>query len=326
MRRALFPRGRIARAAVACALIGAAGAPVEADAQNRRGPPIAVLLVAGPNVTVNGRPAANGMAVASSDRVVTGPASSARLNFYRGGSVQLDADTDPEIYDRSDPGFWQGLYVESREYLRCLTRVVLNTGQLYAEGQGETSCVSHGPETMIPRSRFNLKIAPGQDVLTVVSGEVALAGAQSVSVRGGTQATLAGGRIVAQRRVGPEELRQITAWRTRYAFTTPGQPRSPSRPPSPRHPTSPYPTPSPHPASPYPAPTPWQPYPFPHPSAPRPGAGAPHPPPDRGSPPPPGRGDGTYHPRPQPPPTDRSGGSPNPSPYQGGDSNPPPPR
>jgi len=296
MRRAPCPLGGAPRLALTCALAAAVCAPIAADAQQRRGSPIAVLLVAGPYVAVNGRPAANGMPIASGDRVTTGPSSSAKLTFYRGGSVQLDANTDPEVYDRSDPGFWQGLYVESREYLRCLTRVVLNTGQVYAEGQSETSCVSHGPETMIPRSQFNLQIVPGQDLLTVVAGEVAVAGVQPTAVRGGTQVTFAEGHIVAQRRVGPEELQQITAWRSQYAFA----------PPHPAPPRSPYPTP------------PRQPYPLPHPSTPWPGTGGTPQPPDRGWLPP-SRGDGTYHPRPTPPPNDRGGSSPSPSPYPGGD-------
>ncbi len=257
----LPPGGPAARLALTCALAAASWPPIAADAQERRGAPIAVLLVAGPYVTVNGRPAASGMAIASGDRVVTGPSSSARLNFYRGGSVQLDADTDPEIYDRSDPGFWQGLYVELRDYLRCVTRVIFNTGQLYAEGESETSCVSHGPETMIPRSQFNLQIVPGQDVLTVVTGEVALAGTAPAAVPGGTQVVLAEGRIVAERRVGPEELRQITAWRNRYAFAPNAAPPPPVRPPRPRYPTQPYPT-QPYPTQPYPTqPYPTQPYP-----------------------------------------------------------------
>jgi hypothetical protein len=307
MSRPSLPLGGAAlRFALTCAVPAASWAPIAADAQERRGAPIAMLLVAGPYVTVNGRPAANGMAIGSGDRVVTGPSSSARLNFYRGGSVQLDADTDPEIYDRSDPGFWQGLYVESREYLRCLTRVVFNTGQLYAEGQSETSCVSHGPETMIPRSQFNLQILSGQDLLTVVAGEVAVAGVRSASVPGGTQVAFAAGRIVYQRRVGPEELRRITAWRNQFAFA----------PPRPAAPPPGGPPPSPRPSYPYP-------YPFPHPPEPWPGAGGPPRPPDHGSPPP-GRGDGAYHPRPTPPPNDRGGSSPGPSPYPGGDSGPSP--
>jgi hypothetical protein len=337
----LPPGGPAARRALICVLAAAGWAPLATDAQERSRVPIAVLLAAGPDVTVNGRPAANGMAVASGDRVVTGPSSSARLDFYRGGSVQLDADTDPEIYDRSDPGFWQGLYVQSRDYLRCLTRVVFNTGQLYAEGESETSCVSHGPETMIPRSQFNLQIVPGQDVLTVVAGEVALAGTAPAAVPGGTQVVLAEGRIVAERRVGPEELRQITAWRNRYAFAPNPAPPPPGRPPRPRYPTQPYPTQpyptqhyptqpyptqpyptqpyptQPYPTQPYPTPNPRQPYPSP--SAPWPGTGTPRGP-EQGSPSFPGRGDGTYYPRPTPPPQDRGGASPNPSRYPGDDS------
>lgn len=306
MRRVPFRLGtRAPRWLAAFAFVTAANAP--AHAQGQRGAPIATLLVAGPYVTVNGQPASSGMAIGSGDRVVTGPASSAKLSFYRGGSVQLDADTDPDFYDRSDPGFWQGLYVESREYLRCLTRVVLNTGQVYAEGEDETSCVSHGQATMIPRSRFNLQTAPGREVLTVAAGEVAVAGVQPATVPAGTQVSIAGGRIVEQRRVSPAELRRITAWRSQYVFTPPG--RSPYPPPTP----SPYPPPSS-----YPGPGPGQYYPFPVPSFPWPGQDGGHRQPGTDQPPP-RRGDGPSHPSPAPPSTDRGGSYPSQTPRSGGD-------
>jgi len=260
MRRRHFRSGcGLCRLLAAYAFV--AGAQLPADARAQRSAPIATLFAAGPHVTVNGRPAASGMEISSGDRVTTGSASSAKVNLYHGGSVQLDANTDPDVYDRSDPAFWQGLYVESREYLRCLTRVVLNIGQIYVEGEGETSCVSHGRATMIPRSRFNLQVAPGRELLTVTSGEVAIAGVQPITVARGTQVSIAGGRIIEQRRVGPKELRRVAMWRNQYSFAraapSPRTPPAASRP-APLEPLSrtPPPAAASRPASPTPSPHP----------------------------------------------------------------------
>jgi len=173
--------------------------------------PIATLLAAGPYVSVNGRPAANGMPINSGDTVVTGAASSAKLLLSVGGSVQLDANTDPQFLAFFQEGFG------------CLVRVVLNTGQAYSEGR---ACISYGPTWIVPRSEFNLFVAPGGEVLTVISGEVAVGGAQWTTVAAGTQVSLVGGRIVAQRRVSAEELRRVTAWRNRYRFAQAAQPPS----------------------------------------------------------------------------------------------------
>jgi hypothetical protein len=184
-----------------------------------------MLLVAGPAVMVNGRPAINGMTIGRGDHVTTGPASSARLDFYSGGSVQLDANTDPEFFG-------------------ALIRIV--TGQMYSAGEETTVDVSDGV-SLFAQSAFNLRVGSGNDVLTVVSGHVSVVGGQEAAVPGGTQAVIAGGRIVARRVVSPAELGQITAWRHQYRFSRPGPanhpPPQPYRPAEPQPQYHPYPVP-----------------------------------------------------------------------------------
>src|SRR5215469_7797699 len=94
-----------------CAYFATAHVSRPANAQGRAGSALATLLVAGPYVSVNGRQTVNGTPIFSGDTILTGPASSARLEFYVGGSVQLDENTGPQVYQRSDPGFWQDLLV-----------------------------------------------------------------------------------------------------------------------------------------------------------------------------------------------------------------------
>jgi hypothetical protein len=201
MRDAPFRRrSAVVRLLLAAVFLAAAHPQAHAQGQGRT--PIAMLLVAGPYVTVNGRPAASGVTISSGDTVVTGPASSARLAFYSGGSLQLDANTDPQVF------------AAAAGYVGYLIRVV--SGQLYSEGEGQT--IDDGVARITGHSAFNLLVRPGQEVLTVVEGAASLAGAQPATVPGGTQVSIAGGRIVASRLVSPAELAQITAWRHQYAF------------------------------------------------------------------------------------------------------------
>jgi hypothetical protein len=190
------------------------------------------LFTAGPGVFVNGRAAASGTPVNSNDTVATGADSSASIQIAVGGSVQLDAGTQTQFLSFVQASFG------------CVVHAVLNSGQLYADGT--SACVSRGASFIVPQSEFNYQAIPGAEVLTVTAGQVSVAGAQWTPVPAGAQATLAGGRIVAQRRVGPGEMRRITGWRDRFRFTQ-------TAPPPPQYPY-PYPYPYPPPA-PYRPPT-----------------------------------------------------------------------
>lgn len=209
--RGLRLRSRKACASLILSCIVWGAAHLSAEAQPRARAAIATLYTSGPYVSVNGRPAANGMTIWSGDHVTTGPASSARIDLYSGGLVQLDANTDPDIFGAVT------------DYLGCWVRVL--TGQLYSEGEGQTICFSSGAERIIAHSAFNLMVSPGRETLTVVAGQVSVAAAQSVTASTGTQVSVAGGSIVSRRSVSPAELARITAWRRRYAFFSP---RSPS--------------------------------------------------------------------------------------------------
>jgi hypothetical protein len=187
--------------------------PGGAQAQRR---PIAILFVAGPYVTVNGAPAATGMTIHGGDHVATGPESSANVNFFAGGSVQLDANTDPWFQEV----VWEGY--------KCLIHVILGYGQIYAVGS--TPCASHGSNVISALSEFNFRVGAGGDTLTVTEGQVLAGGAQWTTVTAGTQVTLSGGTVVAQRQVSAEEIRRITGWRGRYRFTPAAAPPPPPLP------------------------------------------------------------------------------------------------
>ena len=202
--------------------LAAAGASMQADAQDQRGPRIATLLVAGSSVTLNGQPAANGMLISSRDIVATGQDSSARLNFFDGGWVQLDANS------------FLGIFVETREYLRCWILVILNTGELYSKDN--SACFRHGPFLFFPQSEFNLRVGSGGAVLTVLAGKVTVVGPQRSVVAPRRQITITGSRIIPRPQVTPDELPRITNWRHQYRFAPPVPPVPITRP----HPQSPH--------------------------------------------------------------------------------------
>lgn len=216
--------GRWCRRLGLLTLLPAIAAPGLAFAQG-----IGWLFTAGPGVFVNGRPAASGTPISHGDAVATGADSSASIQIAVGGSVQLDSGTQTQFLSFVQASF------------TCVVRAVLNSGQLYADGT--SACVSHGASFIVPRSEFNYQVIPGAEVLTVAAGAVSVSGAQWTTVPAGTQATIAGGRIVAQRRVGPAEMRRITGWRDRFRFTQAAPP-----------PQYPYPYPYP-----YPPPAPYRP-------------------------------------------------------------------
>ena len=201
-RRPLWPASAAAAFFLACALVGAASPG--AQAQGRA--PVATLLVAGPYVFVNGSPAQNGMPIGWGDHVTTGAASSAMLYFTAGGSIQLDANTDPDVW---------GPTIGT---LRCWLRIF--GGQLFAEGEGVSICSGDGAQ-LLAHSALNLAVGPGGELLTVAEGTVWVAtGSRWTMVPGGSQASIAGRRVLAQRPLSPAELARATAWRSQYNFVS----------------------------------------------------------------------------------------------------------
>lgn len=179
------------------------------------GPGVGTVLVSGPYVTVNGQPAANGMAIGSGDLVATGPSSSAKVLLFAGGSVQLDQDTDPGFFERV------------HAMVECALDVAFDRGQIYVEGHANV-CVSHGPENIIPHSGFNLLARSPQEVLTVAEGQVSIRGPEPAEVPAGVQVVIEGGRITRSQRLTPGQIAEVIAWRDQYAFSPPRQrPRYP---------------------------------------------------------------------------------------------------
>ena len=176
---------------------------------------IATLQIIGPNVTVNRSPASNGMAIKNGDYIATGPASRARLEFFSGGYLQLEENTDP--------GIWEDLLAIGK----CVIEFVLHQGT----GSGETGdCVAsdttpEGIEILIG-SKYVLTAGPAATVLTILEGQATILEGQAtarderaVQVGAGEQVVISRGAITAPRRLNEVELRLLSDYLGSYDFT-----------------------------------------------------------------------------------------------------------
>lgn len=187
---------------------------------SRPGPEIGTLLVAGPNVFLNGRRARSGLPVFHGDRVSTGAASSARINFNGGGFVELDENTDP---------FWQWL----QEAGRCVIEFVIRFGQVYGESDAcALSMVSDTSSALID-TVFHVRVTANRVHFAVLAGRVRILSPQRRIVHSRQQALIRGGRV-GVRSLSPAQFRRLTRWRRRYDFAAGGGvPPEPPRPPRP---------------------------------------------------------------------------------------------
>lgn len=172
------------------------------------GQEIATLQIIGSNVTVNRIRASNGMAIKNGDYIATGPASRARLDFFSGGYLQLEENTDP--------GFWERLLATGR----CVIEFALQRGT----GSGETgncdasATTPEGIEIFIG-SKYVLTAGPASTVLTILEGQATVRDERAVQVGAGEQVVISRGAISAPRRLNEVELRLLNEYFDSYDFT-----------------------------------------------------------------------------------------------------------
>jgi beta-lactam-binding protein with PASTA domain len=169
------------------------------------GAEIGELRVAGDNVFLNGRRASGGETIVTGDRVSTGANSSARIDFFSGGFVQLDENTDPE---------WQKFVVAGRciiEFLMRLGRIWGETGACEIQAQTEKSL-------SLVLSTFHLYVTPERDVFTLLEGRAQLLRPLETTIAPREQLVIVP-RGLAERRILPTDaLRAQIAWTGRYVF------------------------------------------------------------------------------------------------------------
>jgi hypothetical protein len=149
------------------------------------------------------QPAAVGMAIYGSGQVRTGAASSARLELLE-GVVRLSAKT---IFTVKESATRQG---------KLVTTLLLQEGRLWAHltaSQPHEFTVEAGSAVAAVRdTRFSVRVADGDTLLSVAEGEVMLtAQEQSVTVAAGQQATVEPGQPPGQPEPMSDEERALWA-------------------------------------------------------------------------------------------------------------------
>lgn len=166
--------------------------------------PIGTLGVAGSNVTLNASPATSGAPVYVGDRVATGPASSAIIDFTDGGSFQLDQNTDP-------------LFVIERLQSGICILAHLLVGQVFV---GKRQFCLETPDIQaINNSEINVQVSAGRTLLTVVRGKVTLQRPSGAPITTAQQLMASQQQQQATvRNVSSDELAALLRWRGGYRF------------------------------------------------------------------------------------------------------------
>jgi hypothetical protein len=185
-------------AVVACVPPGPRPSPGTSDE-------IGVLATAGTQVFVNGSLAPAGTAIRNRDTVSTGAASSALVDFNTGGSLQLNANTDPTLSQ-----FWSGL--------KCVVEIVAGGGELYAETD-PCDCVFRSPETVATcGSTFAARVGGGQTTIILIAGHMSVRRPVVTDLQPFEQIVVTRSGIADRRMLNKSEVYDAIAWRFQYKY------------------------------------------------------------------------------------------------------------
>jgi beta-lactam-binding protein with PASTA domain len=168
---------------------------------------IGTLKIQGPNVTVNGTSATDGMAFHSGDVVATGPASRARLWLNTGGFIQLEENTDP------------GIVKTIREGL-CWIIINIRVGMFGAQTGdcGQIAKGPHGNESIV-LSQYVLAVSGQASVLSLLAGSAEVRNRRQVRVGEGQQVVMTRDFISDPRRMSGREIQLLVDWLGSFDFT-----------------------------------------------------------------------------------------------------------
>jgi hypothetical protein len=164
-----------------------------------------VLATAGTQVFVNGGSAAPGAVIRNRDTVSTRAASSALVNFTTGGSLQLNANTDPSLS--------QFVFAA-----RCVIEIVAGVGELYAETD-PCDCVFRSPEAETAcGSTFAATVEPGRTTIILIAGHMSVRRPVATELQPLEQIVMTRSSIVERRQLDRSELAAAIAWRSQYKY------------------------------------------------------------------------------------------------------------
>lgn len=167
------------------------------------------LRVIGENVQVNNKPAIDGETIMDSDNLTTGAKSSAYINCYDCGKIQLNENTDPRfthLWQNFNPNF----VIDT-----------LKTGQIYVE-MNKSCQLTLKPEQPIKSVleaddiKYNVKVDQSQTVITVLKGEVRLSEPSHLLITEHQQIIITKDGVKKIRKLSEPELREVTKWREQF--------------------------------------------------------------------------------------------------------------
>ncbi len=162
---------------------------------------IGSLRIFGNNVSLNQNRAQTGMNVYDGDTINTGPDSSAIIYFTSGGLIQLDQNTDPNFV------------FTLIEQTKCILFRILK-GQAYVDSH--QICFDTPTTSGVLNSRVNIKVTPGQSVITVLQGSVAIKRPHRLLAEGSEQITMSERSMREVSGLSERDLRLVISWRERY--------------------------------------------------------------------------------------------------------------
>jgi hypothetical protein len=155
-----------------------------------------VQAINGPAATVNGAPAAIGEAIRAGDDFRTGNATQMVLAFAKGGTMTLDANTDPNL-------IVQGA---------CLVVSGFGFGHIFIDGTD--ICVVTPAADGTQHSRVDYWVRGGEVRITVLTGSFTLNRPQRVMVNASQQVNVANGVVQGggARTLSQAEIQRTFGW------------------------------------------------------------------------------------------------------------------
>jgi hypothetical protein len=167
------------------------------------------LRVVGENVRVNQRPAIDGETIQHDDNVTTGAKSSAYIQCYTCGIIQLDKYTDPRFSH-----LWQhfnpNIVIDS-----------LKTGQVYVE-TNKTCQLTVKPEQPVKSVleasdiKYNVKVDQDETIITVLKGAVRLTEPSNLTITESQQVIITKDGVKSVRNLSQPEQEEVTRWRNNF--------------------------------------------------------------------------------------------------------------
>ena len=187
-------------------------APMPSQGQ---GPPVLrpvgrITFIEGPNAFVDrgnhgaGQPAQLGQALLAGDRFYTGPATRMKIDFWNGGYVELDENTDPSLF----------------QDLNCLVVSLFRSGRIFVDKSN--ACVESLGTKSQQFSKVAYSVMPAASTylqITVVEGEARTLQPAPATVPAGWRIDLTSRGLLGDGRayrVPEEAIRQSIGWTQYY--------------------------------------------------------------------------------------------------------------